>query len=177
MICKQTCLSFCRVFEKIENYDKAIADTTQTWHCHHRLETHNSDGERRLTDITSKELIALDMYFDRPPEELIFLTQSEHRKLHKVRKGKKASDETRKKLSEAHKGQAAWNKGKKLPSHPSWTKGKSWKMSDEGRKHISESKKGKRLSDEHRKSLSDSHKGYHWKMVDGKRVFYRNGDI
>lgn len=23
---------------KIENYDLAIADTTQVWHCHHKLE-------------------------------------------------------------------------------------------------------------------------------------------
>ena len=104
---------FCRTPELIENYDKAIADTTQVWQCHHRLETHNSDGERRLVDISSAELIALDMYFDRPPEELIFLTQTEHVSLHKKEKltqnkGKHASEETKKKMSEAHKGMFHW---------------------------------------------------------------------
>ena len=29
---------FCRHPELIENYDKAIADKTQTWECHHRME-------------------------------------------------------------------------------------------------------------------------------------------
>ena len=55
---------FCTKPELIENYDEAIADTTQTWECHHRLQTHTSDGERRLIDITSTELIALGMYYE-----------------------------------------------------------------------------------------------------------------
>ena len=94
----------CRTPELIENYDKVIADTTQTWLCHHRLETHNSDGERRLVDIEAEELIALGMYFDRPPEELIFMTELEHKRLHNVGKPKPKSEETRRKLSEAKKG-------------------------------------------------------------------------
>ena len=72
----------CRRPELIENYDKAIADKTQVWTCHHRLETHNSDGERRLVDLTIEELIALGMYYDRPAEELIFMTTIEHAVLH-----------------------------------------------------------------------------------------------
>lgn len=35
----------CTTPNLIENYDKAIADKTQTWICHHRLETYTSDGE------------------------------------------------------------------------------------------------------------------------------------
>ena len=54
---------FCRTPELIENYDKAIADTTQTWDCHHRLETHNSDGERLLANVSGSELVALDTYY------------------------------------------------------------------------------------------------------------------
>lgn len=65
----------CTTPNLIENYDKAIADKTQTWICHHRLETYTSDGERRFIDIRPEELIALDMYFHRPPNELIFLTK------------------------------------------------------------------------------------------------------
>ena len=73
---------FCTEPEKIENYDKAISDTDEIWACHHRLETHNSDGERRLVDLSIKELQALDMYYDRPASELIFIKPSEHSTLH-----------------------------------------------------------------------------------------------
>ena len=99
---------FCKEPEKIENYEKAKADDFKNWECHHRLETHNSDGERRLVDITRKELMALDMYYNRPAEELIFLKHSEHQFLH--HKGKPRSAETRKKLSEAGKGKNIWIK-------------------------------------------------------------------
>lgn len=73
----------CKDFTKIENYDKAIADDA-LWVCHHRLETHFSNGTPRPNNahISEEELRALDMYLDRPPEELIFLTLSEHSKLH-----------------------------------------------------------------------------------------------
>ena len=59
----------------IENYDKAIADTTQTWVCHHRREL---EPDRK----TVEDLKALGLYWNRPPEELIFLTSSDHWKLH-----------------------------------------------------------------------------------------------
>jgi len=142
---------YCKDFTKIENYEKAVADNTQTWQVHHRLETHNSDGERRLVDISRQELIALDMYYDRPPEELIFLTTTEHKRLHNKDKkfseehrrkmsennahywkGKNRSTETRKKIAESHKSRPAWNKGKKLPPR-----------SEETRRKMSEVKKGK----------------------------------
>ena len=102
----------CRRPELIENYDKAIADKTQVWTCHHRLETHNSDGERRLVDLTIEELLALGMYFDRPAEELIFMTTIEHNSLH--HKGKKLSDETKKKLAEVRKGMKFSEEWKRL---------------------------------------------------------------
>ena len=76
----------------IENYDKAIADDTQTWHCHHRRET----------IFSKKDLIEIGEYYNRPACELIFLTPTEHHKLHKI--GKHISEETRKKMSEANKG-------------------------------------------------------------------------
>ena len=31
---------YCKDYENIENYDKALADNFKGWHCHHRLETH-----------------------------------------------------------------------------------------------------------------------------------------
>ena len=93
---------FCRHPELIENYDKAIADTTRVYEVHHRLETHASDGERRLVELTREELIALGMYYDRPAEELIFLTRADHNKLHHI--GMKFSEEAKRKMSETRKG-------------------------------------------------------------------------
>ena len=133
---------FCRHPELIENYDKAIADTTQTWECHHRLETHNSDGEERLVPLSKEELKTLDMYYDRPPEELIFLTRFEHTGLH---------TKLRNHINPPVRGR-----------HRST----SWKMK------VSSSTKGRKLSDEWKSKLSASHKGKHWKLVDGKRVYY-----
>jgi hypothetical protein len=73
---------FCKELEKVENYELAKADNFVGWDRHHRLETHNSDGEKRLVDLSIAELKALDMYYDRPPEEIIWLRSSEHTRLH-----------------------------------------------------------------------------------------------
>lgn len=93
MISETGAKSYCRDdISLIENYDKAIADTVQLWHCHHRRET-----------IFSKSgLIEIGEYYNRPACELIFMTPTEHFKLHKF--GKHLSEETRKKMSEALKG-------------------------------------------------------------------------
>ena len=138
---------YCKDYENIENYQKAKKDNFKGWNCHHRLETHNSDGERRLVDITADELKALDMYYNRPAGELIFLTSREHNSLH--RKGKPISAETRKKLREA-------NKGKKLgKDNPFYGK----KHSEEARRKIAEANKGKKMSEESKKKNSEAHKG------------------
>lgn len=157
---------YCITPELIENYDKAIADTTQPWDCHHRLETHNSDGERRLVDISKAELIALGMYYDRPPEELIFLTSVEHSLLHL--KGKHHSEEHRRKISETMKGKHRSEETKKKISEAK----KGHSHSEEAIRKMSEAHKGHSHSEETRKKLSEAHKGKHWKLVDGKRVHY-----
>ena len=135
---------YCRQPELIENYSKAIADNSEIWACHHRLETHNSDGERRLVDILGTELITLGLYYDRPPEELIFLTQSEHVRLHRIgkpgaMKDKHHSEETKRKMAESHKGKP---------------------KSEETKRKMAEAHKGQR-------------KGMHWKLVDNKRIWYQ----
>lgn len=170
MICEQTVKKFCEGdFTKIENYNKAIVDST-TWDCHHRLETHNSDGERRLVDLTSKELIALGMYYDRPPEELIFMTSLDHHRLHRT--GKHLSEETRRKLSEVNKGKKRSEEARKKASEA--LKGR--KLSEEDKRKKSKTLKGHPVSEETRKRMSEAQKGQrkgmHWKLVDGKRVWY-----
>ena len=118
---------YCKEPEKIENYEKAKKDNFKGWECHHRLETHTPEGERRDVDIGYKELIALGLYYHRPSEELIFLTTREHnayrkgkhrsvetrRKLSEANEGKKLSEETRKKMAESQKGKNIWTKGKR----------------------------------------------------------------
>ena len=133
---------FCKNPENIENYDKAAADNFIGWECHHRLETHNSDGIRREVDILAAELQSLGMYYNRPSSELIFMKHSEHASLHQ--KGKQKSEETKKKMSESKKGNK-YNLGKK--------------HSEETKKKLSEAAKGKHLSEETKKKLSEAKKG------------------
>ena len=90
---------FCRHPEKIENYDKAIADTTQTWEVHHRKED----------TFSFKELKERGEYFDVSSEDLIFLTPTEHRKIDskckrhsEAMKGIKFSEGHKRKIGEAN---------------------------------------------------------------------------
>ena len=155
MIDKKRAIKYCKNdISLIENYDKAIADKTQVWHCHHRRET-----------IFSKsDLIEIGEYYNRPACELIFLTKSEHTRLHNLgkpsgMKGKHHSEESRKKMSESQKGEnnprfgkhhsaesrnkiSEAKKGENNPmfGKPAWNKGKH--PSEEARKKMSESKKG-----------------------------------
>ena len=65
---------FCKEYWKIENYQEAVNDRTQTWHCHHR---HEIDWV-----LPKEELIAIGRYYDVHHSELIFLTPREHKRLH-----------------------------------------------------------------------------------------------
>lgn len=88
------------------------------------------------------------------------------KKISEAVKGKKRkphSDETKKKLSEAHKGKHHSEETRKKMSKP---------RSEEIRKKISETLRGKPKSEESRKKMSEARKGMHWKLVDGKRVWY-----
>jgi len=73
---------YCKDYVLIENYDLALADDFKGWHCHHRLETHTLDGKRLEKDIPMKELKEKGIYYDRPPEELIFMKSKDHKQLH-----------------------------------------------------------------------------------------------
>lgn len=79
MIHRTNAKSFCKDdISKIENYELAISDKNENWVCHHRLEL-TLDGEFAHT---REELIRMDMYYNRPYFELIWLPKSEHSKLH-----------------------------------------------------------------------------------------------
>lgn len=64
----------CEDISLIENYDRAVNDTENYWVCHHRKEIE--------LNLRKKALKRRKMYYHRPASELIFLTNSEHSKLH-----------------------------------------------------------------------------------------------
>lgn len=82
-------------------------------------------------------LIKCGMYWKQPAERLIFLTHSEHSKLH----GLNISEEHRRKMSEAHVGK---------------------RHSEDTRRRMSETHKGKPKSEETRRRMSEARKAY-WK--------------
>lgn len=151
----------CTNIELVENYELAKADNFKDWHCHHRLETHNSDGEKRLVSISMEELKALGIYYNRSPEELIFLTKSNHSRLHASMQVH--SEEERKRISESKKGKPTWVKGKKLSEEHKAKLRTAWERRKQN---------GYTVSDETRAKISATMKGGNFKMVDGKRVYY-----
>ena len=106
----------------IENYAEALDDKTQTWDCHHRLEV---QGKFRNTPELLKKC---GLYYKVPAWQLVFLTKTEHNKLHNI--GKECKIETRQKISKANKG--------KIP----WCKGKHGVYSEETKRKMSEAQKG-----------------------------------
>lgn len=81
MISKNTVRLFARPgeIEKIENYAKAVADKENKWVIHHRLEL-TLDGDFA---VFKKDLIRMGMYYHRPYYELIFMKDSDHKKMHR----------------------------------------------------------------------------------------------
>lgn len=152
MISKRMARRFCcEDISKIEGYQEAVADDTQVWHIHHKRET--DEG------IPGKELIRRGEYFRRPASELIFLTKTQHHRLHSL--GKHHSETTREKISQALSGEKNPHFGKH--------------RSEETKQKISQAKCGeknpffgKRLSAEHKKKiaralLGNEHTlGFHW---------------
>lgn len=159
---------------KIENYEKAVSDMNKTWHCHHRAEI------LPCGNFSTETLKKYDLYYNRTAEELIFITESEHHRLHmtgdrhpfygkhfseehkrklseskngnKIWLGKHHSEETRRKLSESHNG----NKNPLYGKH----------HNEDTKKKISESlngrpspNKGKTFSEETRRKMSLSRNG------------------
>ena len=171
MVCFKNVERFCKDYTKIENYEIAV-NSPEIYACHHRLETHTSDGERRLVDISKQELITLGMYYNRPPEELVFMQRDKHTSLHW--RNKKLSETTKAKLSAAIKGRklSEEHKAKITASMNGKNHGSK---SDETKSKISASLKGKKghpMSDELKAKLYAANKGN--TNVRGKK-WYNNG--
>jgi hypothetical protein len=137
---------YCKNYKNIENYQEALKSPLR-FDLHHRREISESKS--------ASDLIAENLYYDRPATELIFLEHREHISLHN--KCKFVSTDTRQKLSDAHKGRL---------------------VSEDTRKKISEAQKGeksymygKHLSAETKQKMSDAKKGRHWHLENGRRVY------
>ena len=102
------------------------------------------------------------------------LTQDTKNKLSKAHKGKHHSEETRRKIGEASKGRKYTEEThrKMSEAHKGNTYHKGKHHSEETRRKISESLKGVHHSEEARIKMSESRKGMTWKLVDGHRVWY-----
>ena len=152
MISKNWPRRFCsESIENIENYHQAVWDT-QLWDCHHRLEI-DDDGTRH----SKEELVARGLYWNRPASELIFLRHDVHTSLHQTGNkhccGRKLSDETRRKISEAHMGKPLSEEHRRKMSEANrgrsrnkgktpWNKGKRFSL--ETRRRMSEAQKDRR---------------------------------
>ena len=136
--------------ELIENYDLAIADKEKVWICHHRKEEF----------YTSKELIEMGMYYNVSPEDLVFCRNAkEHHKY--PHKGEKKSEEHKRKLSEARKGQKTGPRSEETKDKISEAlKGRS--LSEEHKRKLSEAGKLRNFPEEHRKKISEANKGRKW---------------
>lgn len=88
----------------VENYDKAIADTTQTWVLHHRDEIRQLPSGM-IVKRSVKELKENGRYYHCPANELIFMTKADHLSLH--HKGKINSEESRQKMKISMKGRVS----------------------------------------------------------------------
>lgn len=130
----QSLKKYCTDYKNIENYEEAVKSPLR-YDLHHRLEIDEMQS--------AKDLIAENLYYYRPPEELIFLEHGEHMRLHKAN----LSAETRQKISDAKKGEKCYMYGKP--------------KSAETKQKISESKKGK----------PGACLGRHWHLENGKHVW------
>src|SRR5574344_74762 len=127
---------YCTDYKNIENYEEAVKSPLK-YDLHHRREISENKSK--------KDLIAENLYYNRPPEELIFLEHGEHIRLHKEGDknpmfGKHPSAETRQKISEAMKGEKSYMYGKPK-------------------------------SVETRKKMSEAHSGKHWHLENGHRIW------
>ena len=158
----------CRNPELIENYELAKADNFKGWVIHHRLETISTGA---VVTSTRQDLIDWGIYYDRPADELIYLTRAEHNKIHAA----EIPEETRKRISNSLKGKNTWTKG-----NQTWWLGRH--HTEEAKLKISKASTGRKHSIESRLKVSKALKGRkntwiigsHWKLVDGKRVYYRD---
>ena len=111
---------FCKNYQQIENYNEAVNDNSEVWDCHHRLELHDDYINTR------EELKLMGLYYDRPPEELIFLKRSEHSRLHNTHEKRRANF-----LTTAQKGTKEIKYPKMREARLRYYHGENWSEEDQ----------------------------------------------
>ena len=131
---------YCHDYTKIENYEEAMADPDNIWDCHHRREVFENGNT-----LSVDALKHFGLYYNVPPEDLIFMKHSDHMKLHKGvwhnggRKGRPHTNETRQLMSKVAMGHSVSEETREKLRK--WHTGR--KMSDEARKRMSEAQKAR----------------------------------
>ena len=129
----------CEDLSKIENYELAVNDETQTWDIHHR-------GEILPCGIfTVHDLIDSGLYWNVPASHLIFLTREQHNKLHNANR----TEDAKRKLADSNKGEKNGFYGKHHSEETKRLIGEKSKGRNIGRRH----------SEEEKRKISESHKG------------------
>lgn len=78
----------CEDIANIEGFEQALADKSEIYDIHHRLQTHRYSDRtrtawiRRDEDVSEEALQGAGLYYNRPASELIFLPHSAHMRLH-----------------------------------------------------------------------------------------------
>ena len=103
----------------------------------HKIQAHTHLGYKKGFDIHHLD----ENKMNNSLENLVYLTKSEHAKIH----GKNISEERKRKISEAKKGE----------KHPLYGK----QLSEETKKKLSDSLKGHKVSDETIRKMSEASKG------------------
>lgn len=141
----------------IDNYEQAINDKTQTWHCHHRDEITLSKS--------IEELIKMGLYWKVPASKLIFLTETEHKKLHQANLREETVNKIKSTLSSKRQGS----------DNPMWNK----QQTEKTRKQISETMKNVPKSEETKANMRKAQQEYyktHSGHCKGKhRVYHSDG--
>ena len=171
MISERTVKEFCNEdISLIENYEQAIQDKVNTWHCHHKLGL-GSDYEN-----TIDELKMMNLYYNRPACEFIFITEEEHHRIHSIGKhngfyGKTHTNESKNKISKSKQGYKHTEDWKENQSKVMKELHKNGR--EEVYKKISETKRNSDMS-YYKKNMSllgKANKGKTWKLINGKRVW------
>lgn len=173
-------------FKRIENFLSAAMDTEQVWVCHHRRET--DEG------LSADELKERGLYFNRPPEELIFLTFSDHARLHhssmsddmkairaehiraalsdpevRIRMSEVGRGERNSMFGKHHSKSARRKQSEAHRGKPTWNKGKT--MTEQQKAHLHRPK-----SDEHKRNIGLSRIGLHWFNDGQSNRLFRDGE-
>lgn len=134
MICEKNVWKYCcEDISLIENYYEAI-NSNEMWVCHHRLEI---QGDEKYS---KRQLIEMRLYYERPANELIFMTPYNHRRLHNLGK---MNPNYHREFSKEHRERISKSKAN---------------IPESTRQKMREAKLDKKLSEEHKRKIRENHK-------------------